>query len=280
VKRDEWLRGVRRRKVERYDAMHAPTYDEQWGAIGPVHRQFVERVARSVPEGGLVLDAACGTGRFFPTILDAGRRVFGVDASAGMLAAAAHKHPDVPTERRRLEALGHEGEFDAAICVDALENLPPEDWPAALTALRRSVRDTGVVYLTVELPDPAELQDARTSALAAGLPVVDGELAHADGGYHYYPTRTRVLDWLAAAELAVEEERESDGYWHLLCRPAADRSSPRGASVRTLAAGVVGAVALGFAVLLLAGSFGAAGVVGAAVLEAAAIYGLYRWSPA
>jgi SAM-dependent methyltransferase len=83
----------------------------------------------SVPVGGAVLDAPCGTGRYLDATLAAGRNVMGIDLSAGMLAQARAKHPEVALERIRLQDLGFEAAFDAAICVDAMEYVPPEDWP-------------------------------------------------------------------------------------------------------------------------------------------------------
>ena len=48
-------------------------------------------------------------------------------------------------------------EFDAAICVDAMENVFPEDWPTASLELRRAVRDGGHLYPTVERIDQQKL---------------------------------------------------------------------------------------------------------------------------
>jgi hypothetical protein len=50
-------------------------------------------------------------------------------------------------------------------------------------------------------------------------------------GYHYYPGRERVLDWLAAEGLEVLEETEATppeedwGYRHFLLRDAAPRTT-------------------------------------------------------
>ena len=76
-----------------------------------------------------MLDAACGTGKYFGMVLEAGRRVVGNDQSAGMLARARARFPAVPLERVGLQELAFNGEFDAVMCIDAMENVPPEDWP-------------------------------------------------------------------------------------------------------------------------------------------------------
>ena len=105
MNRDAWIREVRRDAARRFDTLHAPTYDRDWGEIGRTHRAFVDRLVRGCPPAGRVLDAACGTGKYFPAILEAGRRAVGTDQSAGMLAAARAKHPQVATWRVGLQEL-------------------------------------------------------------------------------------------------------------------------------------------------------------------------------
>ena len=81
----------------------------------------------------------------------------------------------------------------------------------------------GRLYLTVEEPDPADLERVQAEAVARGLPVVPGEMAEEGAGYHYYPSRQQVAGWLEEAGLVVEAEAGSDegdgyGYLHLLTR--------------------------------------------------------------
>jgi hypothetical protein len=106
------------------------------------------------------------------------------------------------------------------MCVDAMENIPPEDWPRVAANLARAVRPGGHVYLTVEQVDDEELDRELADATARGLPVVRGEESR--DGYHFYPAREQVDGWLAAAGLAVVAEDFSPGdgygYLHLLTR--------------------------------------------------------------
>jgi len=51
------------RKVERFDAVYCPTYDESWGAIGETHASYVHGVGQSGPVVEVTIDAAGGTGR-------------------------------------------------------------------------------------------------------------------------------------------------------------------------------------------------------------------------
>ena len=220
--RKAWLDERRRAAEERFDTVYAPTYDLNDVPITPTHRRFVSGLIESCPPGGRILDAACGTGKYFSMILDAGRRVVGADQSAGMLAVAGAKHSDVPTEKTGLQELAFAEEFDGAICVDAMENVFPDDWPLVLGNLRRALRPGGNLYLTVETIDEGELTKAFEEATAQGVPVVEGEHFRRGGGYHHYPSVGLVDTWLDEAGLTVLDEDHTQGngygYRHLLTR--------------------------------------------------------------
>jgi SAM-dependent methyltransferase len=221
-----WLDAQRMSAEERYDRLYSPTYDDD-SPITPTHRQFVEKVIESCPRGGPILDAPCGTGRFFEMVRAAGRTVVGIDQSAGMLARARAKHPDVIIGKVGLQELEFDGTFDAAMCVDAMEYVCPEDWPLVLARLHRAVRGSGLIYLTVEQVDPGEIASVFAEATAAGLPIVHGENTRR-GGYHYYPTPDRVRRWLAAEDLEIVDEGVSRArtysYWHILARGQEERA--------------------------------------------------------
>jgi ubiquinone/menaquinone biosynthesis C-methylase UbiE len=137
-----------------------------------------------------------------------------------MLARARARFPAVPLERVGLQELAFDAEFDAVMCIDAMENIPPEDWPRVVANLRRAARPGGQVYLTVEQVDEQELDDLYADATARGLPVVRGE--ESGDGYHFYPSREQVGGWLEEAGLAMVAEDYSAGdgwgYLHLLAR--------------------------------------------------------------
>jgi ubiquinone/menaquinone biosynthesis C-methylase UbiE len=223
VDRQAWLRERRKTAEERHDTIHAFTYDDQYGEIGPTHRRFVAALLERCPPGGTVLDAACGTGKYFSMVLDSGRRAVGTDQSAGMLARARARYPAVPLERVGLQELAFNAEFDAVMCIDAMENIAPEDWQRVAANLARAVRPGGHLYLTVEQPNQADLDRVQAEAVARGLPVVPGEMADEGAGYHFYPSREQVAGWLEGAGLVVVAEEHSDegdgyGYLHLLTR--------------------------------------------------------------
>ncbi len=220
--RAAWL-SERRASVEADYTREASTYDDGYDPITVLHRRFVDRLIQTTRAGGSLLDAPCGTGPYFGMILAAGRQVVGADQSAGMLERARMKHPGVRLERVGLQELAFDAEFDAAMCIDAMEHVPPEEWPLVLSNLRRAIRPGAYLYLTVEQVDRRRLERAFDEATAAGLPVVYGDRADdATGGYHHYPSREQVLHWLDDAELAVVEEGDEEldgyGYHHLLVR--------------------------------------------------------------
>jgi SAM-dependent methyltransferase len=217
--RATWLRERRAAVVDDYDR-DATRYDDEPYATA-THGAFVDRLVATVPSGGLVLDAPCGTGQYFARIRDAGRRVVGIDQSAGMLRQAEARGLADRLERLGLQEMSFAAEFDGAITVDAMEHVPPEDWPTVLENLIRAVRPGAHLYLTVEESEEAAVVDALAALRARGVPAVRGEVIEGDtGGYHYHPSRERVTGWLGDQRLEIVAEAtdalDGWGYWHLL----------------------------------------------------------------
>src|SRR6266568_2638541 len=142
-----WLAERRAAVVAAYDC-EAPAYDEH-EYPSDAQREWVTRLLRLIPPGGAVLDAPCGTGKYFPMVAAAGQRVAGVDQSAGMLAQARARDIAFSLEQRALQDLSYVHEFDAVMTIDAMENIPPEDWPLVLANLHRAVRPGGLIYLAI-----------------------------------------------------------------------------------------------------------------------------------
>jgi SAM-dependent methyltransferase len=221
--RATFLASRRRLARDRYDRLFAATYDAEWGGISPSHRAMLERLLAITAPGGLILDAACGTGKYWPAIIASGRRVEGLDQSAGMLAEARRKLPAVGTRLGSLQDLDEPARYDAVICIDALENVGPEEWSDVVRRLRDAARPGAPVWLTVELYDPGDdeaggvtLEEAMADGRARGEPVVFGEHLNLEGGYHYYPGPERVMEWLGAAGIEVDDTVQGDGYLHVL----------------------------------------------------------------
>ena len=219
--RATWLRERREAVVDDYDR-DAAHYDDDPYATA-THGAFVDRLVATAPSGGLILDAPCGTGQYFARIRDAGRRVVGIDQSAGMLRQAQARGLADRLEQVGLQELTFRAEFDGAITVDAMEHIPPEDWPTVLRKLVEAIRPGAHLYLTVEESEDAAIEEAIATASERGDPAVRGEVIDGDtGGYHFYPGRERVMDWLTDQRLEVVADATDTldgwGYWHLLLR--------------------------------------------------------------
>lgn len=227
--RSAWLRERRAAVEAEYDAEAAGYDDHPYPATS--HAIFVRRLLETCPAGGTVLDAPCGTGQYFELVRTSGRQVVGIDQSAGMLAKARARQIATRVEQIGLQEMAFDAEFDGAMTIDAMENLPPEDWPVVLANLHRAIRPGGHLYLTVEVVDDGEIDAAFADATTKGLPVVHGEVIEGDtAGYHFYPRPEQVSAWLDAEGLEVVAEaydqEDGWGYRHLLLRSLATRRSP------------------------------------------------------
>ena len=234
TRRREWINERRASVVAAYDA-EAATYDRHPYPNRP-QQAFVKRLLARCPDHGLVLDAPCGTGRYFPLVAAAGHRVVGIDQSAQMLAEAQRRGIAIDLQHVGLQELSFVERFDAVMTIDAMENVAPEDWPDVLANLQRALRPGGHLYLTVEEDHDADLAATHEDLLARGLPAVPGEVINGDvAGYHYYPSREQVTEWIARAGLTLidDEYHQEDGwgYRHLLLhRPTRTASRCEGRS--------------------------------------------------
>lgn len=171
--------------------------------------------------------------------MEAGHTVLGIDQSEGMLRRARERFPQVRYEQIGLQEMDFHEAFDGAICMDAMENVCPEDWPGILAGFQKALKPGGLLYFTLEQPD-TDLQASYERARAMGLPVVFGELADkvdaayeqvkempspgvpgelvARSVYHYYPSLEQVRAWIGQAGLALVEEGTGNEYAHFLVR--------------------------------------------------------------
>jgi SAM-dependent methyltransferase len=221
VERQVWLAECRAALVAGWDAEAATYGDDEYP--WDMQRDWVARVLGLIPRGGTVLDAPCGTGKYFAMLAAAGVRVVGADQSAGMLARARARGIASCLERTSLQELAYAGQFDAVLTIDAMGHIPPEDWPGVLANLHRAVRPGGLVYLTVGELGQHHIEQAFASLSARGLPAVLGEITEPDApGYHYYPGRDQAVAWFGQQGLAIVGEgfqRENGwGYRHFLLR--------------------------------------------------------------
>jgi ubiquinone/menaquinone biosynthesis C-methylase UbiE len=189
------------------------------------HQQFILEFLRHLPPGSAILDAACGAGRYEPFLLEKGHTVIGTDQSQGMLARAREKFPHVRYEKIGLQEIAYREIFDGAICMDAMENVPPEDWLLVLDNFYRALKPQGCLYFTaetLETADENEIQQAYERAKQAGLPVIYGEWPDEEV-YHFHPSNQQVRDWVQQAGFEILKEAMGEfWYYHFLVRIACE----------------------------------------------------------
>jgi len=212
--RSEWIKKKRRESEQRMDVLFAPVYDENWGRIiDPIHQQFVQQMVELCPPDGTILDAACGTGKYWHILTTDDKTLVGIDQSQGMLERGKAKFPDVLVEKMGLQEMQYEAAFDVIVCVDAMEFVFPEEWLLVLNNFYHALKSYGHLYYTVELIDNLEIAREYQKGIEMGLPVVPGESA-TEPGYHYYPGMDQVRTWLQKAHFTILEEAEGDEYHH------------------------------------------------------------------
>ena len=121
-----------------------PTAGERMACLRAALESFVSGPAEKVR----ILDAGCGDGEFVAFLRDLGFRVSGVDLSAGAIARARQRCPDVQFRAASLEEalpFGDES-FDAIWCTEVLEHL--FDIHRTLAEFNRILTPRGAVLLT------------------------------------------------------------------------------------------------------------------------------------
>ena len=216
-----WLREMRHQCEELYDR-DAPLYGEKYGLYSNLmHQKFIQEFLGFLPQKSMILDAACGAGRYLPYLLEKGHSIIGVDQSQGMLENARAKFPRVQFEKVGLQEIAYREAFDGVICMDAMENVCPEDWALVLSNFHRALKPHGILYFTAETMENAdedEIKKAFERAQQAGLPVVYGEYPDEEV-YHYHPTNQQVREWTHQAGFEILKEGNGEiWYYHILVR--------------------------------------------------------------
>ena len=224
MERTAWLREMQRKCEDQYDFVWAPLYGEgKAGLYGnETHQQFIYEFLNLLPQRSTILDAACGAGRYLPFLLEKGHSIIGIDQSQGMLACAKGNFPSVQFAKVGLQEMAYHGIFDGVICMDAMENVCPEEWTLVLNNFHRALKPQGYLYFTVETienADENEIEQAFKKAQEAGLPVVYGECPD-EGVYHYHPTNQQVKEWAQQVGFEILREGNGEMYYHILVRKA------------------------------------------------------------
>lgn len=142
---------------ETYDEVLNPLLEAEFRALCPVLDSL---------EPGIVLDAACGTGRHSSYLAQRGHKVIGIDVSGHMLAKARPRGPEIRLCQGDLLYLPLANDsVDAAVCALALTHL--SDLGPPISELARVVRKGGRIVIsdihpvTVAVGGHALYKDAR-----------------------------------------------------------------------------------------------------------------------
>jgi 2-polyprenyl-3-methyl-5-hydroxy-6-metoxy-1,4-benzoquinol methylase len=216
-----WLTELQRDCETKYDG-YAPLYWEKYGLYSNItHQRFIQEFLDNLSPNSTILDAACGAGRYEPALLEKGHTVIGVDQSQGMLARAKEKFPNVQYQKIGLQELAYQEIFDGVICIDAMENVCPEDWMIVLNHFYHALKPEGYLYFTaetIENADENEIRQAFERAQQRGLPVVYGEFPDEEL-YHYHPSNQQVKEWTKQAGFEILQEANGEiWYYHILAR--------------------------------------------------------------
>lgn len=118
-------------------------------AEAPEDLEVIGRFSASVPDGGPILDAGCGTGRLIGHLTGLGHpSLAGADFSAGMIARAAKGHPEVSFTVAELAGLPYpENSFDGILAWYSIIHLAPQELGAVFEQFHRVLRAGGRLLL-------------------------------------------------------------------------------------------------------------------------------------
>jgi ubiquinone/menaquinone biosynthesis C-methylase UbiE len=113
-------------------------------------KEIIGKLLSDLPEGSLVLDLACGTGRITEFLLSEGYRVCGADISQEMLKVAQQRLGSFGElfSLRQTEAENlpfEEKFFDSATCIKLLGHVPPQARVKILQEIRRVTKGPFIV---------------------------------------------------------------------------------------------------------------------------------------
>lgn len=108
-----------------------------------------ERALKFLGRTGRAIDVGCGSnGRFIDLLLSRGFAVEGLDLSAGMLALARAKHPQVTFHHADICTWGFPHRYDFISAWDSIWHVPLERHPAVLEKLCAALTPGGILIFT------------------------------------------------------------------------------------------------------------------------------------
>lgn len=128
--------------------------------VGIDMSEHYARFLPSIPVGGAILDAGCGSGRDAKVFRERGYVVTAFDASPAM-SAVASRYAGIPVATLRLQDLDFQNEFDGVWASASLLHVPRADLGDVLRRVCRAIRDGGILYASFKLGNGERAEGAR-----------------------------------------------------------------------------------------------------------------------
>lgn len=123
-------------------------------------QMYLDRFLEFLPEGGSVLDLGCGSGRDSAYFMSMGYDVTALDGSEEMCSlAGVHIGKDIL--HMTFEEMDFEEVFDGVWANASLLHVPRKDMDGILNKVIRSLKQDGVLYMTLRYGDFEGVQDKR-----------------------------------------------------------------------------------------------------------------------
>lgn len=112
--------------------------------------RFTSRFLRSIPEGGAILDAGCGSGRDALLFHKKGYRVTAFDGSKELV-RLARKWTNLPIEHRSFHEMNEYAEYDGIWASASLLHLACDELPTVFSLLYRALKEQGILYASFKV---------------------------------------------------------------------------------------------------------------------------------
>lgn len=123
-------------------------------AAKPLDRALLATLLEQTAAGAAVADLGCGPGHVAAWLAGHGAKAVGIDLSAGMVAVAGARYPQVEFRQGDLRELpAADGEFGAVAALYSIIHLASADLPRALAEIRRVLRPSGLLLLSFHVGD-------------------------------------------------------------------------------------------------------------------------------
>lgn len=131
-----------------YYDINAASYIEETGNLDMSF--FTNRFLRSVPIGGTILDAGCGSGRDALLFHEKGYRVTAFDSSKELVRLAS-QWTKLSIEHRSFHEMNECDEYDGIWASASLLHLNRDELPTVFSLLDRALKEHGVLYASFKV---------------------------------------------------------------------------------------------------------------------------------